>query len=80
MPGAAVGTEDRAGNRSIILAKDPREAGECQHVVRTASLQGAPIAANADMSEQPLAHTSHTGLQELNNLGYSSAGTTGKHL
>ena len=75
-----VGTEDRAGNRSIILVKDPREAGECQRAVRTTSLQGAPIAAITEMSEQPLAHTSHTGLQELNNLGYSSPGTTGKHL
>ena len=32
------------------------------------------------MSEQPSAHTSQTGLQELNNLGYSSALTTNKHL
>ena len=36
------------------------------------------------MSEQPLTHTSQTGLkfgpQELNNLGYSLAVTTNKHL
>ena len=36
------------------------------------------------MSEQPLAHTSQTGLkfglQELNNLGYSLAVTANKHL
>ena len=36
------------------------------------------------MSEQPLAHPSQTGLefglQELNNLGYSLAVTTNKHL
>ena len=32
------------------------------------------------MSEQSLAHTSQTGLQELNNLGYSLAVTTNKHL
>ena len=32
------------------------------------------------MSEQPLVHTSQTGLQDLNNLGYSLAVTTNKHL
>ena len=30
------------------------------------------------MGEQPLVHTSQTGLQELNNLGYSLAVTTNK--
>ena len=80
MPGAAVGTEDRAGNRSITLEKDTREAGECQQAVRVVSLHRAPVAANTEMSKKPLVHTSPTGLQELNNLGYSSAGTTGKHL
>jgi len=32
------------------------------------------------MNKQPLAHTSQTGLQELNNLGYSLAVTADKHL
>ena len=32
------------------------------------------------MSEQSLAHTSQTGLQELNNLGYTLAVPTNKHL
>ena len=32
------------------------------------------------MNKQPLAHTSQTGLQELNSLGYSSAVTADKHL
>ena len=39
--------------------------------------------ATTEMSEQPLAHPSQTGLkfglQELNNLGYSLAVTTNKH-
>ena len=32
------------------------------------------------MSEQPVAHTSQTALQELNNLGYSLAVTSNKLL
>ena len=32
------------------------------------------------MNEQSLAHTSQTGLQELNNLGYSLVVTPNKHL
>ena len=40
----------------------------------------ASVAAKTEMSEQPLAHTIQTGLQELNNLGYSLAVTTNKHL
>ena len=32
------------------------------------------------MSESPLAHTNQTGLQELNNFGYSLAVTANKHL
>ena len=35
-------------------------------------------AAKIELGEQPLAHTSQTGLQELNNLGYSLAVTTNK--
>lgn len=38
------------------------------------------VAAKTEMSEQPLAHTSQTSLQELNYLGYSLAITTKKHL
>ena len=36
--------------------------------------------AKTEMSERPLAHTSHRGLEELNNLGYSLAVTTHKTL
>ena len=33
--------------------------------------RGAFVAAKTEIGEQPLVHTSQTGLQELNNLGYS---------
>ena len=38
------------------------------------------VGAKTEMSEWPLAHTNQTGLQELNNLGYSLAVTADKHL
>ena len=38
------------------------------------------VGAKPEMSEWPLAHTNQTGLQELNNLGYSLAVTADKHL
>ena len=37
--------------------------------------RGAFVAAKTEIGEQPLVHTSQTGLQELNNLGYSLAVT-----
>lgn len=38
------------------------------------------VAAKTKLSEQPLAHTSQTGLQQLNNLAYSLTVTTNTHL
>ena len=39
-----------------------------------------PVATKPEMSEQALAHTGQIGLQKLNNLGYSLAVTTNRHL